>query len=103
VTPGETYDTCSPINRHPTCIKLNGESGTTTEDETPPCLGELSKLPCVFPYVLDNVTLKACTAANNLNGRLPERTWCPLLVEENSEPRGQPGTSPLYEGTLSSS
>ena len=77
---------------------MNGESETTPEDEILPCLGELSKLPCAFPYVLGNVTLDACTDANNLNGRLPGRTWCPLLVDENLKPRGQPGTDELYEG-----
>jgi hypothetical protein len=96
--PGETWDTCSPFNWHPTCIKINGESDTTTEDEIPPCLGELSKIPCAFPYMLGNVTLNKCTGANNRNGRLPGRMWCPLLVDGNLEPLAQPGTDPLYEG-----
>ncbi len=76
---------------------------TITEDERPPCLGELSKSPCAFPYVLENVTLNECTNANNGNGRLPGRTWCPLLVDANLEPKGQPGTHALREGRLSTS
>jgi hypothetical protein len=93
---------CNPFNWHPTCIKMNGESesDSKTEDERPPCLGELSKSPCAFPYVLENVTLNECTDANNGNGRLPGRTWCPLLVDANLEPEGQPGTHALKEGGL---
>jgi hypothetical protein len=82
---------------------MNGKSGPKTEDERLPCLGELSNLPCAFPYVLENVTLNECTYANNGNGRLPGRTWCPLLVDANLEPEGQPGTHALYEGGLSTS
>ena len=77
---------------------MNGESDTNLEDEKPPCLGELSKFPCAFPFTLGNITLNECTDANNLNGRLPGRTWCPLLVDENLEPLGQPGTHPFSEG-----
>jgi hypothetical protein len=83
---------------------MNGksESDSKTEDERPPCLGELSKSPCAFPYVLENVTLNECTNANNGNGRLPGRAWCPLLVDDaNLEPEGQPGTHALKEGGLS--
>jgi hypothetical protein len=82
---------------------MNGESETLTKGERPPCLGELSKSPCAFPYVLENVTLNECTGANNGNGRLPGRTWCPLLVDANLEPDGQPGTHALREGELSTS
>jgi hypothetical protein len=39
----------------------------------------------------------------NGNGRLPGRTWCPLLVDANLEPEGQPGTHALFEGGLSTS
>ena len=77
---------------------MNGESETIIEDEKPPCLGELSRFPCAFPFTLGNVTLNECTDANNLNGRLPGRMWCPLLVDENLEPLGQPSTHAFYEG-----
>jgi hypothetical protein len=96
---GKAWDYCAPFNWHPTCILMNGASSDTiTEDERPPCLGELSKSPCAFPYVLEHVTLNECTDANNGNGRLPGRTWCPLLVDANLEPEGQPGTHVLREG-----
>ncbi len=80
---------------------MNGESETIIEDEKPPCLGELSSFPCAFPFTLGNVTLHECTDANNLNGRLPGRTWCPLLVDKNLEPLGQPGTHVFSEGAWS--
>ncbi len=78
---------------------MKGESTDNSEEEQPPCLGELSLLPCAFPFILGNVTLTECTDANNGNGRLPGRTWCPLLVNEDLEPYGEPGTHSLAEGT----
>ncbi len=77
---------------------MNGESEINLKDDKLACLGELSNFPCAFPFVLGNATLNECTDANNLNGRLPGRTWCPLLVDANSEPLGQPGTHALSEG-----
>jgi hypothetical protein len=77
---------------------MNGESESNSEDEKPPCLGEPSNFPCAFPFALGNITLNECTGTNNLNGRLPGRTWCPLLVDENAEPLCQPGTHALSEG-----
>jgi hypothetical protein len=76
----------------------NGEKNTIAEEESPPCLGELSKLPCVLPFAVGNVTFNECTDAYSGNGRQPGRTWCPLLVDKNSEPIDQPGTHALSEG-----
>ncbi len=95
---GLAWDKCSPFNWHPTCIAMNGAKNTTAEEERPPCLGELSKLPCALPFAVGNVTFSECTDAFNGNGRQPGRTWCPLLVDTKSEPIGRPGTHAFSEG-----
>jgi hypothetical protein len=100
VAVGKAWDKCSPFNWHPTCIQMNGESETTTEVDKPPCLGELSKLPCILPFLIGNVTFDKCTDAYNGNGRQPGRRWCPLIVDKNSEPVGLPGTHAFSEGAL---